>query len=121
MINKKLFETVIGFEVVEFEQNINTIRYYPASYPRAKCIDWKPDLISINIYELAHKCKEWAKNLEYDLYSSCNGICALSFGEYRGVWNNFPTAEFYVKDNELESIFEACEFIIDNKKGVKND
>ena len=73
---------------------------------------------NINIYELAHKCKEWA------------------IGEYGFSLHSFPcpddtyTCEIYkfhkstgyaIVDwfnclSEVESIFKACQWILDNKE-----
>lgn len=109
MINKKLFETVMGFKVVEFEQNINTIRYYPASYPRAKCIDWKPDLISINIYELANKCKEWVAHKGYILTvetSMTQNLCLISLDKISQV--------YYGSETEPEAVFKATQWVLEN-------
>ena len=66
----------------------------------------------INIYELAHKCKEWAiskgwvlhevRNLkEYIIYFS---------GDFREPSNDFRA------DTEHEAIFQACEWILKESK-----
>lgn len=118
MIDKKLFEAVMGFEVVEFEQNINTIRYYPASHPRVKCIDWKPDLISINIYEFSDKCKIWAiingYSIETRPYNDYDNI------DWLGVLFNPKTHESIKKEFDLfstesELIFNMCLWILEQK------
>ena len=65
---------------------------------------------SINVYELAHKCKEWAKDKKYPISSLVGSQC-----------NNcqFPEsssgAVFY-GDTEPEAIFKACEWILNNKQ-----
>lgn len=61
----------------------------------------------INIHELAHKCKEWAKNKGYYLKSWINdddsGTCEiLLFGKHDA-------------KTEYEAIFKACQWILDNK------
>lgn len=125
MINKKLFEAIMGFNVIEFEViNIEgkpkRIDYYPASLPRAKCIDWKPELISINIYEFAHKhIKEWANLQGYWLHShGCFTLMNNSYVESGSAFislnSDLPTNIFKVKrSTELESIFKACQYILD--------
>ena len=72
----------------------------------------------INIYELAHKCKEWANKK----YKACliSGYCK-SFG-YKCFTDN-PYELQYIKkvetqtaDTEPEAIFKACEYIMEQTK-----
>jgi len=109
---------VIGFSVHEFEQNINTIRYYPASYPRARCIDWKPDLISLNIFEFAYMCKAWALKNGFSLLSGFNKekksqTCFINLGyDTSGDCVDVWWDEDFKAPTEEETIFLACEFIL---------
>jgi hypothetical protein len=121
MINKKVFEAVMGFEVEELEQNINTIRYFPKSHPRPKSFNSKVDLISINIYEFAHNAKAWMLNNGYfsitmfradELFSCDIGPTASE------IWDRWE--ECFIEETENEAIFKACEFIL-NEQGIKND
>lgn len=125
MINKILFEAVIGFEVEEFEQNINTIRYFPKSHPRPKYLNYKVDLISINIYEFAHNAKQWMLENGYfsitmfraDELFSCD--IGPTSGENYEDWN-----ECFIEETENEAIFKACQFILDEQeyqRGALND
>ena len=73
---------------------------------------------TINIYELAHKCKEWALSKGYILmskprtssnFATCvfckNGKC-----DYEDdLWNDFRAG------TESEAIFKACEWILNQK------
>ena len=73
---------------------------------------------TINIYELAHKCKEWALSKGYILmskprtsssFATCvfckNGKC-----DYEDdLWNDFRAG------TEPEAIFKACEWILNQK------
>ncbi len=70
---------------------------------------------SMNIYELAHKCKEWAYSKGYEIKSfkrignfKTKGLytCIVHDGVYRQ-WD----AEEIV-DKEPEAIFKACEWIL---------
>jgi len=61
----------------------------------------------INIYELAHKCKEWAKNHGYLLYSVPDLCIVKTF--------NLEYCVDFGLDTEIESIFRACQWILDNK------
>lgn len=78
----------------------------------------------INIYELAHKCKEWAKELEWTLQSGWNcRFMSKDYGHddkgYYAILQNkdFETREF--KGNrEPEAIFKATQWILDNKANI---
>lgn len=106
MISVALITEILGLKIYSVKQkNDSTFEYTFDSIGETRTI-------TINIYQLVYQCKKWARNLGFDLYSACHGSCAISFGEYRGVWNNFPTDEFYVKDNEIEAIFLACEYVL---------
>lgn len=62
----------------------------------------------INIYELAFKCKEWA-------YSKCNEIISYTEGcEIFQTQMGEKIKDFYA-DTEIEAIFKACQWILDNK------
>lgn len=64
-----------------------------------------------NIYELAHKCKEWALNLGYILYSTIYGYeCYI---DSRSFIDNTPIR--FLAGSEPEAIFKACQWILDNK------
>jgi hypothetical protein len=72
----------------------------------------------INIYELAHKAKQWALNNGYfsitmfraDELFSCD-IGPTSSGE----WDRWE--ECFIEETENEAIFKACQFILDEQKG----
>ena len=65
-------------------------------------------LVNINLYELAHKCKEWAKQKEYWSISGYDEgyFCML---------HDMPDNRFFYAETELEAIFKACEWILKNK------
>ncbi|MFA5040056.1 MAG: hypothetical protein WC464_00280 [Bdellovibrionales bacterium] len=67
----------------------------------------------INIYELVHKCKEWAMNQQYSLRSEIyrNG-CGYVLCEPRT--SGLKDSSF-TGSTEPESIFKACQWILDNK------
>jgi len=73
---------------------------------------------SINVYELAHKCKEWAyKNgfilrSEYyppDSFLFSGGCLLINISAEESEWFNGTI--------EPEAIFEACQWILNNKAG----
>lgn len=67
----------------------------------------------INIYELAHRCKEWARDNEFFLrsfYDYEGAFCYIS----APVWVDkieIPKTGF-CSDTEPEAIFKACEWIL---------
>ncbi|MEA3280219.1 MAG: hypothetical protein U9Q38_06440, partial [Thermodesulfobacteriota bacterium] len=71
---------------------------------------WQP--IDINIHELAHKCKEWAYSDGIMLQSYLYNDKARCDIEKFGVFEH----EFQVADTEPESIFKACEWILEQLK-----
>lgn len=62
----------------------------------------------INIYELAHKCKEWA-NVTKGVYLSSG------YDEMDKKWEAMMMKFTFVADTEPEAIFKACEYILKNK------
>ena len=103
MISKELLSEVLDIEIKEIGKLVEGILLsfrYPTHW--GYC----------NIYELAHKCKEWAiskgwvlhevRNLkEYIIYFS---------GDFREPSNDFRA------DTEHEAIFQACEWILKESK-----
>ena len=77
----------------------------------------------INIYELVHKCKEWAytkykiiltsKLFDYQIKNIFD--CYLETGEKsRENIRNFAHPDF-ISNTEPEAIFKACQWILENK------
>ena len=78
----------------------------------------------INIYELAHKCKEWATENKYTILTEDmhpNGYFAYVLSNKESIENYGYLCEHKViKDiphnkTEPEAIFAACQWIIDNR------
>jgi hypothetical protein len=84
----------------------------------------------INIYELAHKCKEWAGNKDILIDVKMNSLnsfsasvqtkqkVAISTGCY-GVYEYFLKHQFAYSieaSTEPEAVFKACQWIFRNKK-----
>jgi hypothetical protein len=70
----------------------------------------------INIYELAHKCKEWAK-LKYFIDIDSHPGCARWGAE--AVSHNGKPSVFYeqvfIGRTEPEAIFKACQWILEQR------
>lgn len=97
IISKDLLSEVLTGNVKSFSIDKNNV-YYDIDHGT-----------SINIYELAHKCKEWAYNKGFDIYSDFNGADVCHIG------SNYSVAPFHYNFTELEAIFKACQWILDNK------
>ena len=87
--------------------NIITVAYYMED-------GWQ----HLNIYELAHKCKEWALTNGYRLCSypklTISGhpyMCDV----FNGIGSDKKCLIIIGEDTEPEAIFKACQWILDNK------
>ena len=103
MISKELISVVLN-------EDISSV------YDRGNYIQYGKDLntTSINIYELAHKCKEWAfeQGVEIVTYKR-------AFKTYRALpkgLKGIQTPEI-TEDSEAEAVFKACEWILEKIKG----
>lgn len=122
MINKELFEAIMGFEVVEFEvvnieEKPEKIIYYSDALPK---------ILSINIYEFAHKnLKEWANLQGYWLHSlGCHSLVNDTYVESGSAFislnSDIPTNIFKITlSTELEAIFEAAKYVLNTP--IKTD
>ena len=102
MISKELLSLVLG---------INIKRVINLSSANKVHYDGERGMDTINIYELAYKCKEWARNKGYILFSSVTkslkGICLIKTP------NGTPYP--YRATTEPETVYKACQWILDNK------
>ena len=110
MISNKLLSKVLGKNCgnIHFLVRSNTIMY---------TIQNDVDMlikngIEINIYELAHKCKEWAYTkgfrLQAQKYKNMDYSCIIDEMNIE-----FHPAKYAT--TEPESVFKACEFILKEK------
>ena len=119
MISKELLSEVLGAEV-EFAPTCLELAN------GSKCIEWKKvtkaeshtavGFQGINIYELAHKCKEWALKYGYQLHSAMrNGNLPIGMLTYE----QDVLRHYFKADTEPEVIFKACEWLLEKTKGLK--
>ena len=111
MISKELLSEVIGYKVDYIASSGNTYIGFHTEMGGK----------NINIYELAHKCKEWALSKGYyisliideDDKTKCRYVLNLS-------WNDGYEVDFIIASEpystETEAIIKACEWILDNIK-----
>ena len=118
MISKELLSAVLGISLQNIRYNDTTNLYKifkedlfnwgDGSYGR-----WSN--LEVNIYELAHKCKEWAYSQGYILFSKIrlnSSLASCYFDtmgkhDYEDEYHNDFRAE-----TESEAIFKACEWIL---------
>jgi hypothetical protein len=117
MISKELLSEVLAIVCVNIREVYdNEIIYTSYELPRIQ--DWK----SINIHELAHKCKEWAWSYKYLLESGVTEtpFCSITnTNEDDELGMAFPD-ERLLADSEPEAVFDACQWVLNNKQ-VVND
>lgn len=121
-VSKELLSGVLGLDIVDYSIVENTVRINLLYHPDT-ALNRELELAntsygskgSINIYELAHKCKEWALKNEHNLLSYLsdrNGLQESFVQLY-----NYKTFITTIRaDTEPEAIFEACQWILDNKE-----
>lgn len=113
-ISKELLREVLGYKVYNYalkSENIKLNKITTSSLgSEPQTIGYEKD---INIYELAHKCKEWALKRGYIIksFSSADkgyGIIEILIGKDEVI-------DLKMADTETEAIFKACQWILDNK------
>ena len=70
-----------------------------------------------NIYGFAFKCKEWAENKGYIIFSKNKECLIYSIDEVYDViecLNQYE--EYFESDTEIESIVKACNWILEQNK-----
>ena len=128
-ISKKLLSEVFNKKVfaiyTENEEGDDFIRENEISYTYRidmQGMGFEEIEKAINIYELAHKCKEWALSKGYILMSkprtsSSFAICVFCKNgkcDYEDdLWNDFRA------DTEVEAIFKACQWIMNKLQESK--
>ena len=113
LLNEVLDERVTNISEIDEHNNL----HYTFSTFNGQYAD--NDYDSINIYELANKCKEWAFDKKYDF----EVIRIKREKDYGKVFirihtihtNKVNGKEFYPFNEEPEAIFKACQWILDNK------
>ena len=109
MISKKLLSEVLELKTTKdfnFEIEDNYV-----------CIsDYGEQLFEINIYELAHKCKEWASKYNFHLISWTISYEAVKDKGYCQTHNTQDATKEsdkpFSESTEIEAIFKACEWIL---------
>ena len=117
MISKELLSEVLGKEILSI---------YNEPRKCLHCIGFtvKGDMFNgadyINIHELQHKCKEWAKTESYHITTYTHlDTSAVSLIHYTNKDKRYSSPPMSVL-SEPEAVFKACQWILNNKQ-VSND
>lgn len=112
MISKELLSVVLDIPLQHIRYNGTTNHY---KIFKENLFNWNSgdygrwSNLEINIYELAHKCKEWALKHHYKVISKPDNV--------PGLWEAYVNLSLTSKhgevaDTEPEAIFKACEWIL---------
>lgn len=71
--------------------------------------------MSINIYELAHKCQEWAYSYGYIVQGYFYNKKARA-----DLLKSYYISEQFINNTIPEAIFMACEFVLKNQNSLKS-
>lgn len=102
--SKELLSEVLGIDV----DKVKGIEENTLIYVCVHSCRWYDE---INIYEFAQKCKEWANNKGYVIFSSVQltGWAVFIQTDKDGIIASFEGIE-------QEAIFKACEYILERTK-----
>ena len=123
MISSELLSEVLGYEINNVDIIQDTLLHFNGTEIGTEYEDWE----TINIHELAHKCKEWARSQDINLEGGVELICTLA-----GANKTSPSYYCYIfkedwifpLEKEIhytrgytgpEAIFKACQWVLDNK------
>lgn len=72
----------------------------------------------INLYEFAHKCKQWANSKGYDVLQCVltDGKSWVQLCEYNNMELRNKLSHYIHGNCEVEAIFKACEWIMEKTK-----
>ena len=113
MISKELLSEVLGIEVWNIKDASTGALYVPDN---AIGFEYKDCMAgAANIYELAHKCKEWIISKRHDVLSG-----GIEDGKYSCYLDSQSTENevlnAHYANTENEAIFLACEWIMEQKE-----
>lgn len=127
MISKELLSEVLDLYITDI--------IYPVMESQTSLFSDKPEIIpnysimeytgsngfmgatlTINIHELAFKCKEWALKQGYMIVTFGNSYFIYNMKElYDLVEQLNKWIEYGLSTSEQQSVFDACQWILDNR------
>lgn len=119
IISKELLSQILGYEVIDVMNEIltnNNLFYTTNNSSISK--QFSPYIPSINIYELAHKCKVWAVNLSPNKHALSSYPRWGDIRNYKKTNGSYYICQHLVSgaqfeaETEPEAIFKACQWIL---------
>ena len=123
MISKELLNKVLNIEIVSYQMKQKNILAY--EYNKVSKNQWSGKTFcnrSINTYELAHKCKEWAVNLSPNKHALSSYPRWGDIRNYKKTNGSYYICQHLVSgaqfeaETEPEAIFKACQWILDKDR-----
>lgn len=115
IINEQLLSKVLKIEIISYEMKQKNIIGY--EYNKLSKNEWSGKKFcnrSINIYELAHKCKKWAILNHYDFTILIDTIVIYYEGiKVHTIYNTLKGDNFIPFDPTYE--IKACQWILENE------
>ena len=108
MISKELLSEVLG--LIEEDEKVTNIHCYDDFISYSTNYEEE----NINIHELAHKCKEWARDKEYLLKTSIYRDYQFRKKSYVYVCESVDNKLRWEARSEVEVVFQACEWILND-------
>ena len=122
MISRELLSEVLGTKTIQMNpilENNNMVGYLVYG-SQDTITQIRSNHKQINIYELAHKCKEWASKLGFHLTShtiSYEAVLSKGYCQTHHVHHIDRESDKPFRGlTEPEAIFKACQWILDNKE-----
>ena len=121
MISKELLSIVLGIPLLHIRYNDTTNLY---EIFKEDLFNWSAGSygrwsnLEVNIYELAHKCKEWAVNLSPNKHALSSYARWGDIRNYKKTNGSYYICQHLVSgiqfeaESEPEAIFKACEWIL---------
>lgn len=124
MITTELLSAVLGLKVhkvIGLDGSTNQLRY--SIYP-SKGDDPSDYTFPINIYELAHKCKEWAYTQGYIISSGLTPVLGVNRDGWAEVFSSSTPLDgklhTFKQLSEPEAVFAACQWLLEQQSSEKN-
>lgn len=122
MISKELLSVVLGIPLLHIRYNDTTNLY---EIFKEDLFNWSDGSygrwsnLEVNIYEFAHKCKEWAVNLSPNKHALSSYPRWGDIRNYKKTNGSYYICQHLVSgvqfeaETEPEAIFKACQWILD--------
>lgn len=105
--SKELLSAVLNKEVTNIDQSCAESELKITAY-----FDDCRQVFTLNIYELSHKCKEWADNRGYTIVAYISGNKGWSELKYERNFKPVHSVTTASADSEPEAIFKSCQYIL---------